>query len=208
MCSRYDLYRTLACCRYCQDFKRFLRESRTAVRNCTVTQQFVGSEVKRIFGLKYQMYCEYRSTAGSISEFDDAHILQVLTMLGVLHALLCRFCPFLLQAYGCQILRVLSRIRSTRGFCFGDSASQNLPAIFPPFQYWFYWNYVVTRVRFNAMITDGRSLEVTNQPDRFIGGNGEGEGTPASSLNYARFWLQQQHSSCLLYTSPSPRDQA
>ena len=51
------------------------------------------------------MYCEYSSSAGSISAFDTAHILRVLTIFGVLYALLCRLCLFPLQAYRCSILR-------------------------------------------------------------------------------------------------------
>ena len=52
------------------------------------------------------MYCEYSSSAGSISAFDTAHILRVLTIFGVLYALLCRLCLFPLQAYRCSILRI------------------------------------------------------------------------------------------------------
>ena len=145
------------------------------------------------------MYCEYSSCAGSISAFDTAHILRVLTLFGVFYALLCRFYLFPLQADGCSVLRILSCTRSTWGFCFEDSDSQYVPAIFPPFQYWFYWDYVVS-VRFNA-ITDSRSLAMTNQPDRFMGGNGEDIKwkacllPPPSSLNDARFKQQQKHSS-------------
>ena len=65
-------------------------------------------------------------------------------MFGVLYALLRRTLLFPRQAYRYSILLMLSRPRSTWGFCCGDSACQYVQSIFPPFYYWFYWDDVLS----------------------------------------------------------------
>ena len=63
-------------------------------------QVVCGEWIKRIFGWRCWMYCEYSSSAGSISAFDTAtHKLRVLTIFVFLYALLCRFVLFPLPRF-------------------------------------------------------------------------------------------------------------
>ena len=116
------------------------------------------------------MHREYSSGAGSIIAFDTARLMHVLTIFGVVYALLCRFWLFPLEAYWCLILRILSRTRSTWGFCFGDSAIQNVPAIFQhfrPFCSGLGLDYVVS-VRFNKKRGLSMARNSKPKPDRRI----------------------------------------
>ena len=155
MCLRCDRYRTLVCCLYFQFFQRFLRGSKTVVRNCTEPPSSSWGVKKDVYSVE-----RTRGTAGTVvAPAIFQRLISYCSYTGSTHDIwgsLRTVVPILPFVTSClSVFDTVDTLPHPQylGVLFWKFShpvcNRNIPALW----YWFYYDYVVS-VQFNA-ITDG-----------------------------------------------------